>query len=481
MSAPALRPLVVGVDSDPLTLDTRLTSPTQAYPIAQHICDPLTFRKTNGEVIPYLAESWSRDTAVVWRITLRRGVKFHNGEPFDAESAKYSLDCIVRPDVFPKTTVQKRSWLQAIDRVEIVDSHTLRIRTKYPSRSLLSYLSLFGMLPPRAARDLGERFGLQPIGTGPYRFGEYVPGSRLVLEANADWWGGRPRNSGITLRFLPEAATRAAALEAGEVVWINNLPPDRVPRIGNNPRLKVNEVMTTRIMYLYMLGSRAPFNKVQARQAVNHAIDKRAIVASLLSGHGAVARSVYSPAILYFKEQPAYQHDKERVRRLLGEAGMERGMTLRYMYPSGRFLNDKQIGEAIGNMLVDAGLNIQPEVPEWGVYLRHRAAQYAELFLGAYGTLTLDPDYALNFIFPSKTSPMKYNNPRVDELMLKGDQALDPAVARPIYEELQQIIWRDAPAACLYYQPEIHGVSANLVGNEPRPDEYWLFWNMYLR
>jgi len=399
--AGGLRSVVAGVDTDPLTLDTRLTTATQAYAIVQHICEPLTFRRTNGVVIPYLAESWAREGPLVLRLNLRKGVKFHNGEPFDAESVKYTLDCVVTPDLFPKTIGQKRTWLKMIDRVEILDASTVRIHTKYPSRTVLSYLSVFGMLPPQAARAAGERFGLHPIGTGPYRFVEYVPGNHLVMEPNAAWWGGRPKNGGLTMRFLPETATRVAALEAGEVSWINNLAPDQVPRIKGNSRLRVNETMSTRMIYLGMVMDRPPFNKPEARQAVNLAIDKQAIVSRLMGGHGAVASSVYSPAILYYKAQPPYTFDKTRAQRLLAQAGIDRGTPVKYTYPTGRYLNDKQVGEAIGDMLTEAGLTLRAESPECGVLFDDMSKAYAELFIIGYGALTLDPDWALNWLFTS--------------------------------------------------------------------------------
>ncbi len=475
------KPLVIGIDTDPLTLDTRLTTPTQAYPMVQHICEPLTFRQTNGVVLPYLAESWQREGALVMRLNLRKGVKFHNGEPFDAESVKYSLDSVVTPDVFPKTTGQKRAWLKAIDSVEIVDASTVRLHLKYPSRAVLSYLSLFGMLPPQAARTAGERFGLQPVGTGPYRFVEYVPGTHLAMEPNASWWGGRAKNGGVTFRFLPENATRIAALEAGEVSWINNLPPDQVARIKGNSGLRVNETMSTRIMYLGIVMDRAPFNKAEARQAVNIAIDKQAIVAQLMGGHGAVASSVYSPAILYYKAQPAYRYDKAQAQRLFAEAGVDRSTPVKYTYPTGRYLNDKQVGEAVGDMLTDAGLTLQSESPEWGVLFDDMAKGYANLFLVGYADLTLDPDYALNWLFISDTSWMRYKNPQVDTLVTKGDATTDSTQAQSAYQDAQQTIWHDAPTGFLYLQPEIHGTSANFVGDQPRPDEYFLFWNNSLR
>ena len=471
--------LAVGIDSDPLTLDTRLTSPTQAYPIVQHFNEPLTFRETNGKVIPWLAESWERQGNLVWRLKLRKNVKFTNGEPFDAESAKYSLDCVVTPALFPKTTGQKRNWLRMVEKVNIVDANTIAITTKYPSRSMLAYLSVFGMLPPRHAKDLGEKYGANPVGTGPYRVVEYVPGNRLAMDANKSYWGGVPANEKLTIRILPEGATRVAALEAGEVGMINNLPPDQAERIKSNPKLDTIEVMSTRIAMWPMTANRPPFNDVRVRRAVNYGLDKEGIVKAMLGGHGMVAKSVYAPSLLYFKEQPAYEFDLEKAKKLLAEAGAV-GAKINYGYPSGRYLNDKQIGQVVAQQLENLGFVVNAETGEWGGLFQKMLNSHFDIWLAAYGTLTLDPDWALGWLYLSKDSWSKYNNPRVDELIQNGDRAFDPKIAEGTYQELQSIIWQDAANAWGYYQPELHGVSRKLRNHKPRPDEYWLFKDVYL-
>lgn len=469
--------VAVAIDSDPVSLDTRLITPTQAYPIVHHFNEPLIFRETNGKVMPWLAESWTREGDLAWKLRLRKNVKFTNGEPFDAEAAKYSLDCAVTKDTFPKTTVQKRNWLRMIERVDIVDASTIAIKTKYPSRSMLGYLSVFGMLPPRHAKALGEKYGANPVGTGPYRVVEYVPGNRLVLEPNKGYWGGSPAQDRLIMRFIAEGSTRVAALEAGEVAMINNLPPDQVDRVRNNPKLDIMEVMSTRIVELYMTNNRRPFNDVRVRRAVNHGIDKGSLVKALLGGHGMVAKSSYAPSLLYFKEQPAYEFNQEKAKKLLAEAGAV-GTKINYGYTAGRFLNDRQIGQAIASQLEKIGFAVNAETFEWGVYVQKRNAGYFDIWFGAYGALTLDPDWALGYIYKEYWN--KYSNPRVDELLLKADRAFDTKEAEGIFQELQSIIWQDAPDAWLYYQPELHGVSKKLRNHAPRPDEYWLFKDSYL-
>jgi peptide/nickel transport system substrate-binding protein len=470
--------LTVGIDSDPITLDTRQSAVTQGYPMIHHITEPLVFRQTDGKVIPWLADSWERQGDLVWKLHLKQGVKFTNGEPFDAESVKYTLDSITDPTIFPKTTAQRRSFLQMIQKVDIVDPSTVTITTKNPSRSMLSYLTTFGTLPAKAARDLGEKFGTQPIGTGPFKMGEYVPGSQLSLDANKDYWGGAPASDKLTFRFIPEAATRVAALQAGEVAMINSLPPDQVDLIKNNPQLDTAEVMSTRILHLHMTVNRAPFQDIRVRQAINYAIDREGIVKALLGGHGmAATKLIYSPSILYASEQPAYEYNQAKAQQLLADAGVT-GSTIKYAHTTGRFLNDRQIGQTLGQQLQKIGFTVNLEAPEWGTLFQRILDSQYDIWFAAYGTLTLDPDYAMNWLYNSQTSWNKYSNPKVDQLLQTGDQAFDNASAT--YADLQSTVWQDVPNNWLYFQPELHGVNKKLRNHQPRPDEYWLFKDVYL-
>lgn len=473
--------LIVAIDTDPLTFDTRLTGPTQAYPMVHHVCEPLTFRTPKGEVIPWLAESWQSLDDLTWQFNLRKDVKFHNGEPFNAEAVKYTLECFTTPDLFPKATAQKRSWLRMIDTVEIKDETTVLIRTKYKSRSTLSYLSVFGMLPPKAAKELGEGFGTQAIGTGPFKLNKYTPSDRAELSANADYWGKVPPSKKLTIRFIKEGPTRVAALQAGEVAMINNTPPDQLTTIKSNNQLDILSLPTSRIVHLYMMNDRAPFNNPKVRQAVIHAIDRKAIVEKLLSGYGAVATSPYAPSILYYKEQPAYAYDPAKAKALLAEAGFANGITgVSYVYTTGRFINDQQIGQALADYLKAVGITVDASSPEYGVQIDNINKGVYDAFMGAYGALTLDPEWALNFLWNSQTSQSHFKNPRVDELLQQGDQAFDPSAAKPIYEELQSILWSEVTGAFLYYQPILDSVSKKLKGYTPRPDEYFIFSEAYV-
>src|SRR5690606_11900692 len=180
------------------------------------------------------ATAWEQVEPTRLRLTLREGVKFHNGEPFDAESVKYTLESTL-DESLTFVNPQRRGFIAVIDRVEVVDPLTVDIVTKYPSRPLLRNLASVAQMIPPSAAEAGEAFGTKPIGTGPYRLVEYAPGSQMVLEANEEYWGEQPATPKLTMRFIKEAGTRVAALQIGDVAMVNNVPPDSIATLESSP------------------------------------------------------------------------------------------------------------------------------------------------------------------------------------------------------------------------------------------------------
>ena len=171
------------------------------------------------------------------------------------------------------------------------------------------------------------------------------------------------------------------------------------------------------------------------------------------------------------------EYNQAKAQQMLSDAGVT-GTTIKYAHTTGRFLNDRQIGQTLGQQLQKIGFSVNLEAPEWGTMFQRILDSQYDIWFAAYGTLTLDPDYAMNWLYNSQTSWNKYSNPKVDQLLQTGDQAFDNASAT--YSDLQSTVWQDAPNNWLYFQPELHGVSKKLRNHQPRPDEYWLFKDVYL-
>jgi peptide/nickel transport system substrate-binding protein len=467
--------LRVGIDIDPVTLDTRITQPVSACGLIMQVNEPLVHRDGNMKTIGLLAESWEAVPSKGWRFKLRRGVKFHNGEDFNADSVKYTIESYQDQNLKWVHT-QSRAYVTAIEKVEIENPYSVVMVTKGFSRALVSQLSAVTMLPPKAAAQAGQQFGLKPIGTGRYRFVEYVPGSQIILEANPDYWGQKARNGRLELRILKENSTRLAALESGEVKLINNVPPDAVNRLKNRPDLVVVQVPTTRLMHIQMQYDRGVFADKRLRHAVNYAIDKEALVKSIMGGMAEVARNPWSPsAIGTNKSLPQYDYNPAKAQQLMAEAGKPNGFEFTFGSPAGRYLQDKLMAEAIVQQLAKANIKAQLDAREWGGFWQNLTERKYDAGFVGYAIPTMDPEWAAQWLW--KSSLVGFKNDKVKQLFQAADATPDVAKADQLYQEAQVLVWDDAPFAQLYFQPEIDAHSKDVKGWKPRADEYLVFWD----
>ncbi|MEK7363566.1 MAG: ABC transporter substrate-binding protein, partial [candidate division NC10 bacterium] len=218
--------VVVAQGVDPTTLDPHWHEETPAYNVLLNIYDTLLFRDRDLKIIPWLATSWKLVNPTTWEFKLRQGVKFHNGEEFDAEAVKYSLDRLRDPELKNRQATNFR----LIASVDVVDKLTVRITTSKPFPTLENQLALRGAaMAPKHFKGKDKVFAdRNPVGTGPYKFVRWAKDEQIVLEANPQWWGGAPKVKTLIFRPIPEHAVRVAALQAGEVEIAVNIPPHLV-------------------------------------------------------------------------------------------------------------------------------------------------------------------------------------------------------------------------------------------------------------
>ena len=270
--------------------------------------------------MPGLAESWKRLNPTTWQFTLRKGVKFHNGDDFNADSVKFTLDRATNPET--KATIS--SELSTIAGTEIVDPFTVNVVTKTPDFLLPVRLGeLFGlMLSPKHTNAAGkEAIATKPNGTGPFKLVTWAKNERLVLEANESYWRGAPKVKTIVVRPILEDAARIAALQAGEVDLIAPIPHVRIEELKRNDKLVIKTIAAPRIFHVTIDVRKPPFDNVKVRQALNYAVDVNAIVKSLYFGHGTrLATVVDKGALGYDPSVPALP-----VRSEQGEGAAGRG------------------------------------------------------------------------------------------------------------------------------------------------------------
>ena len=465
--------LFVASGADPVSLDPRKTFVGPGYSINAHAFEALAFRREledgSIEVYPVLAESWEQIDPTTLRFTLRQGVKFHNGEDFNAEAVVFTISTIMDPEF----TTSLKTWTNDIESVEAIDAYTVQIKTPTEIRGLVNSLVQIPIVAPGAAREKGDAFDREPVGTGPYRITSYEPNSAVTMERFEDYWGDPGRAATITFRILPENATRLAALQAGEVDIAEALPPDKLEDVEADENLQVAFSRTLRVDFLVPHFKLAIMQNRDFREAMSLAIDRQAIVASLLSDTTEPANSISPPGTIgYDAEAPVYEYDPDRAKELLEASGYA-GEEIFMGGPSGRYVMDRQVTEAIAAMLQTVGININLEVLEWSSFRGQTDEDAYDLFFIGITDFTLNPVAHWGMFRTGESEDYgSYSNPEMDAIIEEAARTLDDDAATELFLRGQRLQRQEYGSIPLYYEPQLIGVNRRIQGFKPRLDEY---------
>jgi peptide/nickel transport system substrate-binding protein len=474
--AATARPLVIGQSVDAVTLDPQMSTQLQVMNLFWNIYDCLTIFDDQMQLKPQLATSWRIVNPTTWQFKLRQGVRYHNGEPFDGESVKFHVERVLQPG---KTAVT--AGFATIDRVEIVDPSTVNVITKKPDPLLPRRFAAYGcqMIPPRYTQQVGfPGLALKPVGTGPYRFVEWVKDSHIVLEANKDYWGGAPAIDRVTWKPIPDNFARVAALGKGEVDLITNVPVDLVPTIQGSSTARVASTVTNLIMALVMGrgGPSEPIHDRRVRLAMNLAVDRDALIKKLMQGHGvAVGSGIPTTDFGYDPNVKPYPYDPEGAKKLLAEAGYASGFTTSFKFAPGYIIMDKPIMEAVAGMLAKVGINARLETIEMAVRTRMLADRKIQGFLLADPASTLsDADGIVWRLLHPSGILGGYWEPANEggefyKIMEEARYSLDEKHRLELYHRASRFMHDDPPWIYLMQEPAIFGVS-NKWTFTPRPD-----------
>ncbi|MBI3965855.1 MAG: ABC transporter substrate-binding protein, partial [Chloroflexi bacterium] len=280
-AAPAAQQtLTVAIGQVAKNLDPKSTASVTDYNFYRLVMDTLV-SVDSGKPEPWLAESWTASDARNWRFKLRQGVRFTNGEEFDAEAVRFSLQRVLDDAKAPA-----RYRIEMIEAINVVDRHTVEFRLKSPVANLPTRLSIFWIVPPKYTQEKGDGFASAPIGTGPFIVKEFQPSVSLTVEANPQYWGGAPKLQSIKFRPIPEASTRIAALQAGEADVIYGLLPEHVDLIKGKGFQIISSPVAITANLFFQQTTDTPLKDVRVRQAIDYAIDKDALLKALTGGHG---------------------------------------------------------------------------------------------------------------------------------------------------------------------------------------------------
>jgi peptide/nickel transport system substrate-binding protein len=465
--------VVIAQGGDPSTLDPHMHAENFTFAVVHNVFDHLVRRFVRqGQLAhePGLATSWTNVNPTTWEFKLRPGVKFHNGEEFNADAVKFSIERVLNPD-------QKARWRWAfadIDRVDVLDSLTVRIVTKVPFPTLITNLAFcMPIVPPKYVREQGDTvIATKPVGTGPFKFVRWRKDESLVLEANESYWRGAPKIKTLIFRPIPDESTRVAALSTGEIDIARGVPPSLVKQIADNPRTRVARVPSALNIHVILDTLKdGPLRDKRVRQAINYGVDKDAIIKSILEGNGGAVGGPLTPVMFGFAaDVKPYPYDPERARRLLAEAGFAQGISLTLNSPNGRYLKDKEVNEAIAGQLAKIGVRLQVATHEWGSYVSKWPDNLVPMYMiGWAGTWDAD-----GIMFPLLRSGQRFSrwsNPDFDAIIDKARGTLDQGERGKLYRQATQLAHDEAPWLFLFHGMDIYGVSRAVADWEPTSDE----------
>jgi ABC-type transport system substrate-binding protein len=440
------RVLTVAIDANPSSLDiqdaqTFLTG----LVLGIHVYDRL-FEQSPTGLKPLLAERWEASgDGRTWTFFLRRGVKFHDGTPFNATAVKDSIARVMNPEL----KLRQASKFAGVTAVDVVDEHTVKITTARPLGALPGNLShqAGGSIPSPAASKAGKF----PVGTGPFKFVEYVPDERIVLVANKDYWGGAPQIDRLVFRIVPEARTRLAMLQSGEAHVIYNVAPNEIEGLRKDQGIQISVPPSAGWRIFGFNTQKKPFSDVRVRQALNHAVDKNAIVKNILRGVGHVADSPFGPGMFSYAPVMTYAYDPAKARKLLADAGYPNGFKTTMMVSPAEISGGAEVAAAVQAYLQQVGVQaeiVSLEQAAWLAELTKPAEQNrTEMIQYQYGGA--DPD-ALRLVLHSKEWPPRRNSTffkseALDRLLDEGAATVDQAKRAKIYQQAQKLVMEEAP------------------------------------
>lgn len=470
--AAAAKPLVIAYATEPSSLDGQAMNDEASRIIYNNIFEPLVGRRGDGSLYPLLATRYEPAGDTAWRLTIRPGVTFHNGQPFDAAAAAYSINRMIRKEF--KT--QKGSYIAGITGAKAVDAQTVEVTTKTPDPLLPTRLTAVAMVPPGPADDAAG-FARNPIGTGPYRFAGWEPGKQITVELNPAYWGDKPRVPKAVFRVIPDRQTMLSALQAGEVDLVFGLLPEQISLAPKALSVPAPEFSYIQLNVLPGEKGKRELADPRVRVAINLAVDKETLAKSVYLGHARPnqAQRLAEGMIGFNPAVKAFPYDPQRAKQLLADAGHPR-FKLTLNVPTGRYLKGEEAVEYIAGQLREVGIDAQVKRWEWNTYrdaARDKVKNPMETKYGWNSNEWFDMDRSRSH-YACDGGSSKYCVAEVDRLFAEGARTLDAQRRHAMYQRIAQIFSEDPPEIFLLQQNYIYGLS-NRVDWKARADtEFFL-------
>jgi peptide/nickel transport system substrate-binding protein len=456
--------LQLGVDASPVGLDPHVVTAFASFQTVNGtIYEGLTAVDRELRVQPALAESWTvSDDGLTYVFRLRSGVTFHDGAAMEAEDVAASLRRVLSGAIASPLA----SRLAAVDTITARDARTLELKLKEPSAPLLTSLATIAIVPRRFEADR-ESLQRQPMGTGPFRFAEWQPNSFIALARNDAYWRqGLPRLAGVRFNIVPEAATRMVGLTSGQYAMLPNIDPATALQLRGRPNVRLEETLELAYTLIGVNVSRAPFDRPEVRQALNHALDRNQIIQAALFGAG-VPGGPLSPALrdwaVPVDQFPCYRHDPARAQQLLREAGITQPVNVTMLVLPRQDIRD--IAQVAQQQLQRAGFRVELRNPELGQFIQDWRNSNFDLFASTNAG-SADPDdyFYRTFRTGGSTNVFRYANPEIDTLLDRARATLDQGARRAAYEQVQRTLACDGPIVHIAYGQLFTALRSNVQG-----------------
>ncbi|MDQ7792935.1 MAG: ABC transporter substrate-binding protein [bacterium] len=477
--------VVVSLAGDPPSLDGHDNTLVTGRHILPLVYDRLVRLDKDVKPVPQLAKDWDVSAdGLTWTFRLREGHLFHDGTPVTAEAVKLSFERLLNPE----NPFIRRSLFAAIESIADVGQYTVVFKLKNRSPFFLNILAdeTASIVSPTAAADL-KTFAGNPVGSGLYVFKEWVRGTSIVLEKNPGHWEADKTNVDIIeFRVIPEDLSRAIGLETGELDIVPIIDPFEANRLSKSPEFVALNLPRLRLLAIMGHQHKQPFDDVRVRQAITHAIDRQALVDTFMHGFAMVADSALPRGFYsYRSQQPAFNYDPSKARRLLADAGYPNGLATKLLVPVGQIPGIEAIAEAVQGMLLEVGIRAELDIMEHAAWLaRIRQAPEVmayDLTFYTWAAATGEPDYALRLPFhssewaPRSSNRNFYSNPAVDAALDAGRTALTDAERVAAYQKAQELLWADQAWTFLWSFTHSAVVRKGIKGVELLPtDQYYL-------
>ena len=472
--------VVIGTTDKIVSLD-----PAKAYDylscnILQNVMSGLVdYKPGTANIVPALAERWkiSKD-GKVYTFYLRKGLKFSDGTPFNAQAVKFSIDRVFKLKGDPAFLLT-----EVVKKVEVVDDYTVKITLKYPYAPFLSVLAFTVAFPvsPKAYND--KEFSDVAVGIGPYKIKKWTRDVELVLEANPDWYGSPPKAKLVVIRFYQSAQSLRMAVEKGEVdVAYRTLNPEDIIAIKKEGKLKVYEGNSPVIRYIVFNAKKDPFNKVIIRKAIAYAVN-RSLITKRVFRDTAVPLYSMIPMGMWGHIDALPKHDMKKAVELLKKAGYDKDHPLEvdlWYTPTHYGSTEADVAQMLKLMLEATGvIKVNIKYAEWATYVDYFLKGNLGFFLLGWYPDYLDPDdYMWPFLHSSGSPSLGsfYSNPKMDEFLLKARQLSDQSERAKVYEEAQKLLAEEAPYIPLWQAKQYCVAKPNVKGILLEPTQIFRYY-----